>query len=107
MPILFDVDPDTGMQTYFDYDPINDQVGLTYQQDVTGFLDRLRAMRNEKVTDAGIKEEWWHYASIPPVVEIELRNRGLDLNNKDHMKDILKVINAEFPYLKTTDKWHS
>lgn len=107
MPILFDVDAETGMRTLFDYDPINDQVRLTYQQDVSHFLDRMNEIRkNPDISAKGIKEDWWMYCSIPPVVEIELRSRGLDLHNRDHMKDILKIINSEYPYLKATDKWH-
>lgn len=107
MPILFDSDPDTGLKTYFDYDPIKDEVRLSYQQDVTGFLDLMQAHRNNQDRSAqGIKEDWWHYCSIPPVVEIELKTRGYDLHNPDHMKDILRIINSEYPYLKATDKWH-
>lgn len=107
MPILFDYNPDTGLREYFDYDPIMDQVRITSEQDVSGFLDRMQSLRNDpSISAKGIKEEWWLYCSIPEVVELELRNRGLDLNNKDHFKDILKIINSEFPYLKATDKWH-
>jgi len=107
MPILFDFDPVTGLREYFDYDPIKDEVCITTEQDVTYFLDRMQAIRNDpSISAKGIKEEWWAYCSIPPVVEIELRNRGLDLHNRDHMKDILKIINAEYPYLKYTEKKH-
>lgn len=107
MPILFDADPETGMRTYFDYDPIKDEVHLSYEQDVTHFLDRMNEIRkNPGIWSQGVKEDWALYCSIPPVVEMELKNRGLDLHNKDHMKDILKVINAEYPYLRATDKWH-
>lgn len=107
MPILFDHNPDTGVTEWFDYDPINDQVSITMQQDVTHFLDRLNDIRNTpEISRKGIKEEWWHYASIPPVVEVELKKKGLDLHNKDHMKAILKEINTNYPYLKATDKWH-
>lgn len=107
MPILFDYDAETGVKTYFDYDPIKDQVNLTYEQDVSHFLDRMNELRkNPEISAKGIKEDWWHYCSIPPVVELELKRRGLDLHNRDHMKDILKAINTEFPYLKATDKWH-
>lgn len=107
MPRLFDFDQDTGVKTYFDYDPIKDQVRLTYEQDVSHFLDRMKAIRgNPEISAKGIKEDWWLYCSIPPVVEMELRNKGLDINNKDHMKAILKEINANYPYLKATDKWH-
>ena len=107
MRILFDVDAETGLQTTFDYDPISDKVSLTYEQDVTGFLDRMKDIRNTpEISAKGIKEEWWHYASIPQVVEIELMRKGLFLHNKDHFKAILKEINTNYPWLKATDKWH-
>lgn len=107
MPILFDFDAETGVKTMFDYDPIKDQVFLTYEQDVSGFLDRMQEMRNDpEISAKGMKEEWWHYCSIPTVVEMELMRKGLYLHNPDHMKAIIKVINSDFPYLKATDKWH-
>ena len=107
MAILFDLDPETGIKTLFDYDPIRDQVFLTYEQDVTGFLDQMQAVRNNPELSAkGIKEDWWHYASIPEVIEMELMKKGLSLSNKDHMKSILKEINANYPHLRATDKWH-
>lgn len=108
MPILFESDPDSGMNTYWDYDPIRDQAFLTYEQDVTGFIDRMKALRdNPELSAKGIKENWWHYASIPPVVEMELRKKGLHLENKDHMKAILREINANYPFLKATEKKHA
>ena len=107
MPILFDYDPLTGVTTNFDYDPINDQAILTYEQDVTGFLDRMKDMRSDTGrSDKGIKEDWWHYCSIPEVVEMELMKKGLYLHNKDHFKAIMREINTNYPYLRATDKWH-
>ncbi len=107
MPILFDLDPETGVRTLYDYDPIMDRAILTYEQDVTGFLDHMHAHRSTPEASAkGIKEDWWHYASIPEVVEMELMKKGLFLHNKDHMKDILKEINTNYPHLRATDKWH-
>lgn len=107
MPILFDHDPDTGLTEYFDYDPIKDQVRITSVQDVTVFLDRMRAIRNDpSISQKGMKEEWWYYCSIPEVVELELRNKGLRLENEDHFKAIMKEINSNYPYLRATDKWH-
>ena len=107
MPILFDHDHETGVTQYFDYDPIKDQVLMTYEQDVTGFLDQLNAVRNDpSISQKGIKEDWWHYASIPTVVEMELMKKGLFLHDKNHMKAIIKEINTNYPYLRATDKWH-
>lgn len=107
MPILFDYDPETGVREYFDYDPIKDQVSITTEQDVTGFLDRMNDIRNTpEISAKGIKEDWWLYASIPTVVELELLKKGLKLSDKNHMKAILKEINANYPYIRATDKWH-
>lgn len=107
MPILFDYDDMTGVKTYFDYDPIKDQALLTYEQDVSGFLDRMNEIRNNPdISAKGIKEDWWHYCSIPPVIEMELMKKGLYLHDKNHMKSILKEINSNYPYLKSTTKTH-
>ena len=107
MPILFDYDADTGMKQYFDYDPVKDQVFMTYEQDVSGFLDHMNELRkNPELSNNGIKEDWWHYCSIPEVVEMELLKKGLRLDNPDHIKPILKEINTNYPYLKATEKWH-
>lgn len=107
MPILFDYNPDTGVREWYDYDPIADRVAITTEQDVSVFLDRMQAIRNDpSISAKGMKEEWWHYCSIPEVVELELRKKGLHLENKDHFKAILKEINANYPFLKATEKWH-
>lgn len=107
MPILFDVDPLTGVKEYFDYDPIKDEVHISYQQDVTGFLDHMQKLRNDpEYSKKGIKEDWWHYASIPEVVQIHLLNKGFKLDGKDNLKDLMKEINSNYPYLRATDKWH-
>lgn len=95
------------MRTYFDYDPVKDQVFLTYEQDISHFLDRMKAIRdNPEISKKGIKEDWWYYCSIPETVEMELIKKGLSLNNPDHMKSILKEINTNYPYLKASDKCH-
>ena len=108
MAVFFDYDAETGVTEHFDYDPVNDSFSIISTQDVSHFLDRMKAIRNNpEISAKGIREEWWAYCSIPVVVELELRKRGLHLENKDHMKAILKVINTEYPYLKYTDKKHT
>ena len=108
MSIFFDHDPVTGITETFDYCPVSDTVSITTSQDVSGFLDRMNEIRkNPDISAKGIKEDWWAYCSIPPVVELELRNKGLNLHDKNHMKAILKEINTHYPYLKYTDKHHA
>ena len=107
MPILFDVDPELGIKEYWDYDPVSDSFAIVTEQDVGPFLERMQQLRNNpEISAKGIKEDWWHYASIPTVVELELRKRGIDIYDNIATKDILKVINTEFPYLKATTKTH-
>ena len=108
MPILFDSDPETGATEYFDYDPIKEEFSVRTEQDVTFFLDRMNAIRNNPdISAQGIKEDWWLYCSIPTVVELELLKKGLSLSNKDHYKAIMREINQSYPYLKATTKHHT
>jgi hypothetical protein len=107
MSIFFDHNPDTGVTETFDYDPVLDQVMITTSQEVSGFLDRMNEIRkNPDISAKGIRENWWAYCSIPPVVELELRNKGLRLEDKNDMKAILREINTNYPFLKYTDKSH-
>lgn len=97
-----------GVTQKLHYDELTDKITITTEQDLSAFLDRQRAMRNnEDYSRKGIKEEFWHYASIPNVVIAELKAKGIDVFNKDHMKRVLAEINANYPYLKATDKKHA
>ena len=60
----------------------------------------------EEAWQKGVKESWVHYASIPPVVEMELKKKGIDIYNKHQTKELLKEINTNYPWLKTTTKKH-
>lgn len=108
MAIHFDYDPVTGLRETFDYDPINDAVTITTSEDVSPLLDKLKAMRNdEDYSRAGMKADWWHYATIPATVELALRNKGLNIYDKNATKAILKEINTNYPWLRATDKRHA
>jgi hypothetical protein len=105
MPILFDHNSVTGVSQYFDYDPAKDTYYLTSTQDLSGMLDKIKQSRdNPDVWGKGVKEEWAHFASIPPVVEMQLKQKGIDIYNPDHTKAMIKEINENYPYLKLTTK---
>ena len=107
MPVLFDYDPITGVSQHFDYDPVSEQIHLTSSQDLTFFLERLKQKRNDhSFWKKGVKEEFAHYASIPPVVEMELRKKGIDIYNPLQTKELLREINANYPFLKVTTAHH-
>ena len=104
--ILLDANAN-GAKEYFHHDEATDTTTITTVQDVSGFLDKMKAKRND-IGDASLmNEEFWHYASIPAVVEIELRNKGINIYNPEHRKAMFQEINSNYPYLKTTNKKHA
>ena len=105
MPILFYHNSVTVVSQYFDYDPAKDTYYLTSTQDISGMLDDIKKSRdNPEVWNKGVKQEWAHFASIPPVVEMQLKQKGIDMYNPDHTKALVKEINENYPYLKLTTK---
>lgn len=104
---LFDHDPLTGLTQYFEYDSIEDKIHIHTQEDVGFFLDRMKDVRNdESISQKGIKQGMWHYASIPATIVMEMRKKGIDVYKKEHHQRMLKEINTNYPYLKATTKKH-
>lgn len=105
---FFDYDPVTGVAEYFHHDAATGKVSIHYRQDVQPVLDYAKHLRNTNATDKGIKEEWWQWAIIPPVVQMALRKKGIKLENwkKGAWKDAAKIIKRDYPYLLTTNKQH-
>ncbi len=107
MPILFDKDPITGITQYYDYDPTTDKHMIHSVQETDLLIDKLKQIRNNpEVWNKGVKESWVHYASIPPIIEMQLKAKGIDIYNKDQTKELLKELNTNYPWLKTTTKNH-
>lgn len=107
MKRIFDHDPVQGLTTWFEHDPVTDQVTLSYQQDVSGFLDVLKQKRNnDEATRRGIKKGMWHYATLPATAIIELKAKGIDIFDPSHTKAMLREINANYPACKVTTKVH-
>ncbi len=103
MGVFFDYDPNTGVTQTFDYDPVTEDVRLTSTQNLDTFFAALKAKRdNPDAWKKGVKEEWAHYASIPPVIEMELMKQGIDIHNPHQTKELIHAINTKYPYLKTT-----
>jgi hypothetical protein len=101
-----DIDKDTGVETYMDYD--EGKVQYHYRQDVSNLLDYTQRSRNDGLTDHGIKSDLWHYAQIPPVIILEMKfKHGVDVFKKDHLKKVFELINREYPKLKMTNKNHT
>lgn len=101
-------DPVLGLRYDFEMDENTGIVTMNASQDVNPLLDRQNDIRNSGRSDAGIKNGMWHYASIPPVVQIEMRKKGIDIYSSDKamINRMLQEIDRNYPYLKTTNKTH-
>lgn len=106
---IVNYDPMTGVTTYFDYDHASDTTIISSEQDVSFLLDQNKKLQNdEDYTKAGMKAEWWHYASYPAIIiEKWMNEYGVNVFNKDHQKKVFELTNRpEYRYLKTTTKMH-
>lgn len=107
MSILFDYDPLTGVSQHFDFDPVTEQIRLTSSQDLSFLMEQLKQKRNNpEAWKKGVKESFAHYATIPPIIELELKKKGIDIYNPNQTKEILREINTNYPFLKATTVRH-
>lgn len=105
MPLHFDYDPINQTHQYFDYDPMTGDISITTVQDVADALDILAAKRNDpEAWKKGVKESFAHYATITPVVEMELKKKGINIYDKNCSKRLMQEIEQNYPYLKVTEK---
>lgn len=111
MPEFFDYQPHTGVLEQWDYDEQTGEAFIHQSGVHDAFFSRNMEARNTRACDKGIMEngkEFHWYCSIPPVVQIELKNKGIDIYSKDPtmIRRMFDEINAKYPYLKMTDKNH-
>lgn len=109
MSRVLDFNPLSGESVMFDYDAHTDQMILTHQQDVRR---ELAFAHNKAVDDSatkrGIKNDLWHYARVPNIVILEMKQKhGVDFFDRNHKKRVFELLNTEYAYCKTTDKHHT
>ncbi|MAK37688.1 MAG: hypothetical protein CMC15_16130 [Flavobacteriaceae bacterium] len=109
---LLDYDPITRTQTWHEYDEVNNVTTIAEVQDVEPALNLNKAVQNYDVGGAkglneyskqGIKNDWWHVASIPNSVIIKWKKeKGIDIFNKNQWNEVKKLLNdSEYAYLRT------
>ena len=111
MPEFFNFTPETGVTETWDYDQMTGRAFVHHSSDLEAFFARNAQARNTGATDKGLMDngrEFHFYASIPPTVQIELRTKGIDIYSSDPamQRRMFDEINANYPYLKMTDKVH-
>lgn len=71
-------------------------------QDCNPTLDYCENKRNNEIQNSKV-EEFKHYASIPPIIAEKLITKGINIFDKNCMKDLQREIDINYPYLKTTN----
>ena len=103
MAEFFEYDPVTGIRTDTAYDEMTGEMTLIRTADAQPVLDFANWARNEAgLNREGIKANWWLYAKIPPIVELQMRSKGINIHNPDHTERMLAEINTNYPHLKCT-----
>jgi hypothetical protein len=103
---LFDYDPITGIAEY--YEERDGKIHMHYRQDVEPILEQARKLRNEGgPDDAWKKQGATMYASLPMVVVHEMQKKGINIFDQNDMPRVIREINTNYPYLKTTYKYHA
>ena len=106
MKRLLDYNPVSGLREYFEFNHLTGETTITTEQDVETTLDWTKALsRDESYSKKGIKNSFWHYATIPDGVWLELKvKHGIDWND---LKAIRAKIDSDYPHLKATTKRHT
>ncbi len=102
MSDFFELDPLTGIRSDFKWNENDQQYTIERSADVEPILDHAKAMAAEGMHSEDIKKGWWHYATIPPIVQLQMRAKGINISDPDHQKRMIREINTNYPYLKTT-----
>ena len=101
----FSYDPHTGVQTLVDED-MSGTLHFLRREDLSGVIELAKQNRAARRDDAMMKTDEFFclFASIPPTIEHELLKKGLRLGRDDDMPAIIKEIEANYPYLKHTER---
>lgn len=104
-----DINPLTGETVWFE-DTQDGNFSITHEQVVDDILERNKKLANDTDrTKHGIKEEWFHYATIPNIIQMKWSQEiGGDIMARENRKELFKRLNdPEFKYLKTTHARHT
>jgi hypothetical protein len=100
---FMEIDPITGIKSEFKWNDNDQQYTILRSADVEPVLDRANEVRNEFGKNTGdMKNGWWMYASIPPIVICQMRAKGINIFDKGDQKRMFEEINTNYPHLKMT-----
>ena len=102
---VLDYDELTGIETIHHYDEVTGKTYIEYIQDVQTVVDRNKELAKTDYQKHGAKNEFMHAATIPPVVELQWRQKyGIkDIYSEEYWPKIKRLLNNEYKYLKVGD----
>ena len=105
---FFDFDEFTGITRYFEYDDETGEAHIRAVQDVEPILKRNAEIRATGEADKTLRRDDYYckYAEIPMVVVMALKKKGIDVFDKNDGPRLMKELNTNYPYLKTTYLTH-
>ncbi len=107
MSTFFEYDPVTGIRTDLKWSEHEQEMTVIRTADSQALLDYCHEMRADgDISRRGIKESWWLYAKIPPIVELELRAKGINIHDRNDQARMFEEINTNYPHLKTSTGMH-
>ena len=106
---ILDYNPLTGESVTFEYNHSAKKVVINHQQNVEKIRKSVEVLANDTDrTNAGIKNDMWHYARVPNIVIMEMKNKhGVDFFDRNDYPKVLQLLNTEYSMWKTTHKNHS
>lgn len=104
MKRLLDYDPLTGITQYHHYDELTKVSTIETIQDMEPFIEMAKDLQNDsEYSKKGMKNEWWHAATIPVLIQEQWMKEGIDLYNKDHWPKVKAKLNSpDWRYLRTS-----
>lgn len=107
MAKTYEFNTDRGTFYEIEDDPQSGGLFIHTKQDVSPVVEWAKKQRNSGKNDKVNKQDFNHYAIIPAHVELELRQKGINIYKKENTKRLLKEINTNYPHLKVTNMKHS
>lgn len=105
MSDFLEIDPFWGIKTVGTWNETSQEYTLARTADVEPVLDYAAHLRNEgglNRKDMMKNSGWWRYATIPPIVMLQMRQKGIDIHDPAHSDRVIEEINTHYPHLKTT-----
>lgn len=107
MSEFFDWNPARGTWYEFEEDKQTGDLLIHTKQDVKPSLDWASKQRNSGQNDLGgarDKNDLKHYATIPAHVELELRDKGINIHDPANTKRMIEEIERNYPLCKVTNR---